>query len=359
MRAEQSRAEQSRAEQSRAEQRNECFDFIKGVLIFLVIWGHMLQKTNQSVVYESIWDNPIYKTIYTFHMPLFMILSGYLTFSSLQKRSGREFVKHRVMPLFQTVVAWGTIHLMVLLCLGKIHGLSEVVNSYTAGFWFIWAIIHCSILIVLVDKAHHTRYWYVMMILSLGLSVVSLVPSKTAFMYPFFLIGYLINDLKLQIQKYTYVGCGILYIVTLKYMISQAGSMDFNLRFRDEPFYQIVSINFLRWWVGILGCITIFAFLKWSFKYVGHTKLAGFISLLGRKTLSIYVMNVVLLEDLYGMCFYPIIVRKMGYNILYLNAELFNLVIAPIMSLAFIIIVLYVDKVLSKTYSIRRIMYGK
>ena len=166
----------------REEQRDNSLDFIKGVIIFLVIWGHMLQKTNQSMVYDSIWDNPIYKVIYAFHMPLFMSISGYLTFHSLKRRRGREFIKHRLLPMIQTVIAWGTIHMVNLLCIGQIGGLSDIVNSYTDGFWFIWAIIHCSILITLVDKARNTRLYYVTIILTFGLSVVSLVPSKTTFM---------------------------------------------------------------------------------------------------------------------------------------------------------------------------------
>lgn len=343
----------------KAEQRDNSLDFIKGVIIFLVIWGHMLQKTNQSMVYDSIWDNPIYKVIYAFHMPLFMSISGYLTFHSLKRRPGREFIKHRLLPMIQTVIAWGTIHLINLLCIGQIGGLSDIINSYTDGFWFIWAIIHCSILITLVDKARNTRLYYVTIILTFGLSVVSLVPSKTTFMYPFFLGSYLITDLNIRIPKRAYIGCAILYIVTLAYMISQTGSMDFNLRIHKESFWQIVSMDFLRWWVGILGCITVFVFMKRLFNYINNTRFAGRISLVGRKTLQIYVLNVVLLEDTYGLVLYPIIVRKIGCNILYLNAWLFNLVLAPFLSMTFITIALYVDKWFTKIPLARKIMYGK
>ena len=80
---------------------------------------------------------------------------------------------------------------------------------------------------------------------------------------------------------------------------------------------------------------------------------------MGRKTLQIYVLNVVLLEDMYGLVLYPIIVRKIGCNILYLNAWLFNLVLAPFLSMIFITIALYVDKWFTKIPLARKIMYGK
>ena len=47
-------------------------DAIKTVLIFLVIWGHTIQYTNAN---EGL-GNPIAAFIYSFHMPMFMMLSG-------------------------------------------------------------------------------------------------------------------------------------------------------------------------------------------------------------------------------------------------------------------------------------------
>ena len=66
-RAEQSRAEQSRAEQSRAEQsRAEWIDFARGMAIVSVIIGHYV-------------FNFLGVLIFAFHIPLFCVISGYLT----------------------------------------------------------------------------------------------------------------------------------------------------------------------------------------------------------------------------------------------------------------------------------------
>ncbi len=56
------------------KQRVYLYDNIKGILIFLVVFGHVI---------ESLAGAPFYKTlyiiIYSFHMPLFIYVSGYFT----------------------------------------------------------------------------------------------------------------------------------------------------------------------------------------------------------------------------------------------------------------------------------------
>ncbi|MGY4327249.1 surface polysaccharide O-acyltransferase-like enzyme [Bradyrhizobium sp. LB7.2] len=60
-----------------ARDRDLSLDFAKGALIVLVIVGHLIQY----VIYrdDGFWYSPYYKSIYMFHMPLFMAISGYLS----------------------------------------------------------------------------------------------------------------------------------------------------------------------------------------------------------------------------------------------------------------------------------------
>ncbi|MBR1769461.1 MAG: acyltransferase family protein, partial [Bacteroidales bacterium] len=56
-------------------QRDTRFDTLKGFLILSVVFGHFfLYDQTHSVVSESITN-----FFYTFHMPLFVFLSGYFT----------------------------------------------------------------------------------------------------------------------------------------------------------------------------------------------------------------------------------------------------------------------------------------
>nr|MCX3330604.1 acyltransferase family protein [Bacillus pacificus] len=62
--------------------RDSYFDNAKFLLIFLVVFGHILRSfinDNEFMLY-------LYKFIYTFHMPAFILVSGF--FAKGFKRSG-------------------------------------------------------------------------------------------------------------------------------------------------------------------------------------------------------------------------------------------------------------------------------
>lgn len=52
------------------QKRNDSIDFAKGFLMIFVILGHIVQGT--------IEDGNLRGVIYSFHMPLFLFISGYM-----------------------------------------------------------------------------------------------------------------------------------------------------------------------------------------------------------------------------------------------------------------------------------------
>ena len=62
--------------------REIYLDIAKGISILLVILGHIIQYTSLN---NSFLNNEIWIFIYSFHVPLFMHISGQLLFKSLQK----------------------------------------------------------------------------------------------------------------------------------------------------------------------------------------------------------------------------------------------------------------------------------
>lgn len=65
------------------EQRNLLVDCIKGGAIILVVLGHCIQFMGPSSY--NFFDNFRFKSIYSFHMPLFMAVSGYLFSVTIKK----------------------------------------------------------------------------------------------------------------------------------------------------------------------------------------------------------------------------------------------------------------------------------
>ena len=59
------------------KQRDNRFDNLKGILIILVVFAHILEQ-NSHYKSEPILAN-LYSFIYSFHMPVFVFISGYFT----------------------------------------------------------------------------------------------------------------------------------------------------------------------------------------------------------------------------------------------------------------------------------------
>lgn len=51
-------------------------DSLKGILIILVVLGHAIQ----AVFKQGCFDNHVWNLIYSFHMPAFMAVSGFVNY---------------------------------------------------------------------------------------------------------------------------------------------------------------------------------------------------------------------------------------------------------------------------------------
>ena len=75
-------------------------DNIKVVLIFLVVFGHLIERyidTSNTLM-------GIYMFIYIFHMPLFVYISGYL--SKNINKSNKIFLKNLLIPYIFLNIIW-------------------------------------------------------------------------------------------------------------------------------------------------------------------------------------------------------------------------------------------------------------
>ena len=61
--------------------RDVVIDVLKGIAVLAVLLGHAIQR---GLVVDY-YDNIMFKVIYSFHMPLFMLLSGYSLYKYTKK----------------------------------------------------------------------------------------------------------------------------------------------------------------------------------------------------------------------------------------------------------------------------------
>ena len=92
------------AKLKKMNERDTFLDFCKGIAIFLVVLGHVLEKSMHQM-------NSLYDFIYLFHMPFFFMLSGYLAWRV--KRFDFSFFKKKARTLLLPYIVVGLLFTLV------------------------------------------------------------------------------------------------------------------------------------------------------------------------------------------------------------------------------------------------------
>ncbi|MEV8239981.1 acyltransferase [Microbacterium testaceum] len=190
------------AESLAISSRAAWIDAVRGLAIILVVVGHVIQfGAHGSFDYFS---NPIFVFIYSFHMPLFALVSGYLAIASVRKYSlGRLFIlraRGLLVPFVSwTVVGGGVLALAREAASGDINlgaAASAVITGFItpeASLWFLWVMFCCYVLLS-VSTVVPGRCWLLvavsiwLMVLLIPLDGV-LAVAQLKWLYPFFLAG--------------------------------------------------------------------------------------------------------------------------------------------------------------------------
>lgn len=180
--------------------RVKAFDVIKLFAIFLVLWGHSIQ----CLLSSNYYDEPVYRTIYSFHMPLFMMISGYFSLSSL-KLPPLEFLKKKFVQLILPVFSWVIVIGLFQFALNAFHEPSlfalhgtDAVTYIVKGFYApypLWFLKTCFICFLLAYCGSHLKInKYLWMIITLVIS--QRIPHfvNVSVLYPCFLIGIELRD---------------------------------------------------------------------------------------------------------------------------------------------------------------------
>jgi len=174
--------------------RNLFLDFTKGVLILLVTVGHSIQY----IIYNNhgFWGDPLFKAIYIFHMPLFIGLSGFLSYPRLQKDELGKYLIGKLRAYIVPVFVWATIFSLGLVAVSRHNAITSlpamVIREATStSLWFLWALFGAITVTALARKTG--RYFYITYILSFF--AVLLLPEKHEiclfkYLFPYFQIGY-------------------------------------------------------------------------------------------------------------------------------------------------------------------------
>ena len=268
-------------------QRDAYFDNAKFILIALVVLGHFF--TSYIHDYEII--DAIYKTIYSFHMPAFILLAGLFAKGFYEKGYFLKFIKKLLIPyiLFQIIY---TVYYYFLY-----HSTTFSIDLLKPqwSLWFLLSMFCWNILLLGFAKLSPLIGMSISILIAMLVGYVDFISnylslSRTFVFFPFFLIGYYLdkNHLK-QLTKPSIRMLSVILMILL--LIGYYVNPDFNEQwlFGSKSYSYLGDVAFhnmfKRLLIIVISLIMVFSFLSFiSQKHQIYTKW-------GTQTLYVYLLQ--------------------------------------------------------------------
>ena len=178
--------------------RSQTIDILRGIGIVLVVLGHGIQFANGAAYRNSgqVFEDPIFRLIYGFHMPFFLLLGGFLASYSLTAHTWREEICRKFLQLGIPIAVWGTIE-FVCKCATEGFELSphlfvSWVRFCLTNNWFLWAVLVSYAVVGIGHYALRDHWLYYAAVLALMFVTTDDFNLKLCkYVFPFFLISYL------------------------------------------------------------------------------------------------------------------------------------------------------------------------
>lgn len=266
--------------------RNPVVDIIRGFAMLLVVLGHTMSGTVSEYS-----DSLLFQVIWTLQMPLFIIISGYLTRYSRPITDGSGlwgFVKKRTLAYMLPWLVW------TILVRGLIFGQKDFLNlkhllwHMDSGYWFLVTIWTISMLYGVADllsnKWFKKEWFNVLSHLALcGAGMVGLATvgyfvgfgffslKLTLYYLPIYLLGYLFGQLQDWLMAIgnarTIVSC--IVVTSLGLWLASICRFDF---YAGGDGAMMIAGRFIT---SILGCISVIGLVSAIYARGGASLSAG------------------------------------------------------------------------------------
>ena len=191
-------------------------DVLRGFAIFMMLLGHCLQMGSGAEfrVRALYFSDRFYQWIYSFHMPLFMLLSGALFAFSLkrhQEENASSLLGNRFRRLILPVLVWSVIELAAAYfkapdafipgaeaflaedfpgVSGAAAAVLYCIVHFLTSHWFLWAVFLSEVLVLAVRRVGDSPLIHAALLAAAFFVPDGLNAMMYKFMHPFFLLGY-------------------------------------------------------------------------------------------------------------------------------------------------------------------------
>lgn len=212
--------------------RIQYWDVSKAMAIFLVVYGHCLQNLTSDSHY---WLNDsVSQCIISFHMPVFMLISGYFAYSSLEK----PFVKvitRKAQQLLVPSITWFLIVSLIAIILHRdftFERIYMVITSLLSSYWFLKSLFMCYLLTMIGAYLYKWKSWMLAVFLTCLLFCAEYLNYVSCIsMYPFFCVGLLYHHFQERVDIHP-VTVFLISLYCYNIFFSIYDSVEYNLYIR-------------------------------------------------------------------------------------------------------------------------------
>lgn len=332
------------------EKRNNTLDSFKGTLILLVILGHTIQW-NQV---DSFDENILFRIIYSFHMPAFILVSGYIYgYVKVYKSESIFFIKRNIQRLVIPFISWYLIKYFIDKIYVEINLLEYIKNlifHVDNGLWFLWIVFLLRIIFFVIGKISNylslkNNFKIELLMLVILYFMINIIPFGVLGIgllkkyYIYFFIGYIINKLykTIKINKVVYLIVVILFIILSSQWSRVNPPLFYNEFISQKGFIlKILALYIYPLITALAGTLAIYKLTK--FINIKNIYISELLIYLGKNSLIIYAIH-----------YYFISITKIRYIAI---SILVNFIIAIILS-----IILF--RILKKFKFTKKILLGE
>lgn len=274
----------SKAENTKIKERSSYWDSIKGVLIILVVFAHCLYALQDKHINDLIVDS-----IYYFHMPAFVFVSGF--FSKSERCRSRESILFLLIAYLLFMIPfifWRTF-----------NGSSiKLIHPYYSA-WYLLALVVWRIIVPYIAKFKHPLIATVVFSVLVGFwgtvnGETAFAVNKVVTFLPYFMAGYLLSqdvvDNKIKSRKKTIKLAVGLSAVTLGFVVEAWSYKALHITGGDLLPGKYSAFNFEEPLSRIMIIIVSALFIT-GFLFLSTDKKIPFITMAGRNSLTIYLFH--------------------------------------------------------------------
>lgn len=318
-------------------------DLLKFIAIFFVCMGHCIQHFQPGIPSENV----LFRFIYSFHMPLFMAITGFFVY----KPGNQPLLLPALKKKFRQLILPGISFATVMFLLFSKHRFDPVywLICLKDSFWFLQSAFICCLLYFVAISFKSDKNKRKGIVITLLLSLI-IIYDNVFRMYPAFITGVLAHKYFSIIKHYS-KSLSVILVISYTVMFIFL-SADF---YGPQSFSSITALlttGFHLVYRIIIGSVATLALICLTYCYrenISNNRILSLMAQGGKYTLGIYILQCYILEGY----------LRTTLDLSNISLSLFYLVVAPLVSLSVIIVSIMIIRVIEKSRIASYFFLGK